>query len=121
MEMDWIYNPIGAYHPKEMASLYAKLVTVPLIHLLRADPFILYNLNLFAANVLTMFFMAWLCLELTGSRSAALIGGIIFAFSANRITHLLTGHFTQSLTFFCPLLVLAILWMWRKPTVVRGL
>jgi len=120
-EMDRIYYPIGADHPKEVASLYPKLVTVPLIHFLRADPFAVYNLNLFAANVLTLFFMTWLCLELTGSRAAALIGGIVFTFSAGRTTQILTGHFTQSLTYFYPLLVLAILWMWRKPSIVRGL
>lgn len=115
-EMDLIYFPIGAFHPKEIASLYAKLVAVPLIHYFRADPFIVYNLHLFAASILTMFFMAWLCFELTGSRAAALIGGIIFTFSANRTSHLLAGHFTQSLTYFYPLLVLAILRMWQNPT-----
>ncbi len=120
-EMDRIYYPIGAYHPKAIAAIWAKVVNVPLIHFLQADPFFMYNLNLFVANILTLFFMTWLCLELTGSRGAALIGGIIFTFSASRINQVLTGHLTQSMTYFYPLLVLAIVRLWRDPRLLRGL
>jgi hypothetical protein len=119
-EMDWIYYPVGAYHPKELASLYPKLITVSLMRSTGAGPLIAYNLNLFLATVLTVVFMAWLCLELTGSRIAGLLGGMIFAFSANRTMHLLTGHFSQSLTYLYPILLLAALWMWRRPTPARG-
>lgn len=120
-EMDRIYYPIGAYHPKAIAAIWAKVVNVPVLHYLQADPFFMYNLNLFAANVLTLFFMTWLCFELTDSRGAALIGGIIFTFSASRINQVLTGHLTQSMTYFYPLLVLAILRLWREPRLLRGL
>jgi hypothetical protein len=118
--IDWIYYPDGAYHPTELTSLYPKLATLPFTYLLKVDPFVAYNLNLLSATVLTMFFMAWLCLVLTGSRSAALVGGIIFAFCASRTTHILYGHFTQALTYFYPLLVLALWRLWQKPTLARG-
>ncbi|MCP5101540.1 MAG: hypothetical protein GY943_38840, partial [Chloroflexi bacterium] len=117
-EISYIYYPNLIYHPNVVAAPWAKLVAYPFLQFL--DPIPLYNLHLFLAFVLIWVLMALLCLELTQNPVAALIGGAIFTFAANRTMHAIAGHFTQSLIYTYPMLVLALWIAWKRPSIGKG-
>ena len=65
--------------------------------------------------------MSLLCLELTGSRKAALIGGAIFTYFANRTMHVFYGHWTIALLYPVPLLILTFWRLMKRPSIWRAL
>jgi hypothetical protein len=68
------------------------------------SPLVVYNLTLFAAFVASAVAAFLLVRELTGSTPAALVGGVIFAFSAHRLDHF--DHLELQFAFWIPLAVL---------------
>jgi hypothetical protein len=116
--VNFISYPIPFHHPIFVAASYARLVTLPLVHW--GGPVVAYNAHLFVSFVSTWVLMALLCVELTGNRAAAVVGGAIFAFCPNRIVHALHGHFTQTLTYFWPLMVLCLWRLLKRPGIGRG-
>ena len=116
--MDRIYYPVTFYHPILTATPYARLLALPGVHW--GSPVAAYNVHLFGSYVLTWVLMALLCLELTGSRAAGVVGGAIFTFCANRTMHALNGHFTQVLTYSYPLLALCLWRVLKHPSIRRG-
>ncbi len=119
-QLEAIFYPITYDHPLLTAMPWSRLLGVPAVHF-GASILAVYNAHLFLAYILTWLFMGLLLLELTNDRLAALVGGCIFAFSANRTMHVLSGHYTQQITYFYPLLVWALWLVWKRPSTKRGL
>lgn len=86
------------------AMLLPALVVAPL-HWLGISPVAVYNLTLLAAFVLSGLAAYYLVRHLTGSGPAALLGGVIFAFSPHRMEHF--DHLELQFAFWIPLAVLA--------------
>lgn len=116
--VNFISYPTPFHHPIFVAASYARLVTLPLVHW--GGPVVAYNAHLFVSFVSTWVLMALLCVELTGNRAAAVVGGAIFTFCPSRIVHALHGHFTQTLTYFWPLMVLCLWRLLKRPGIGRG-
>lgn len=72
-----------------------------------------YNVVFLASFVLSAFFTYLLCLDLTGRRDAALIGGLIFGFSPYRIAHL--SHLQVLCSFWMPVALLGLHRYVREP------
>jgi hypothetical protein len=117
--VDAIYYPATVHHPIQMAMPWSRLVGIIGVRL--ADPIITYNTHLFLSYLLTWLFMSLFCLKLTGNKIAAVLGGAIFTFCANRTANVLWGHFGYVLTYPLPLLALTFWNLMERPTIGRGL
>jgi hypothetical protein len=80
-------------------------ITSPVIWL-TGDPQVAYNLALLLSFPLSAFAAYVLCLELTGRRDAALVGGLAFGFAPYRIAQL--PHLQVLAAFWMPLGLLAL-------------
>ena len=87
------------------AMLFPGIVLAPLFWM-GAKPAFIYNLALFAAFTLSGLAAFSLARVLTNNVAAALIAGVIYAFSPYRFTHYM--HLELQLVFWIPLLLLAI-------------
>jgi len=114
-----IYYPTLVYHPLVTAASWSKIVALPFMFI--SSPITIYNSHLFISYILTWVFTSLLCLELTNNKIAALIGGAIFTFSVNHTAHAFYGHFTQTLTYSYPLLVLAFWRLMKNPIIKNGI
>ncbi len=117
-QMDRIYHPVQFFHPILVATPWVRLLALPGIHW--GGTVATYNVQLFVSYVLTWLMMTLLCVDLTGDQTAAVIGGAVFTFCANRTLHALNGHFTQIMTYPCPILVLCLRRTLKHPTDGRG-
>jgi hypothetical protein len=117
--VDAIYYPAVVHHPIQMAMPWSRLVGIIGVRL--ADPIIAYNAHLFLSYLLTWLFMSLFCLKLTGNRIAAVLGGAIFTFCANRTANVFWGHFGYVLAYPLPLLALTFWNLMERPTIGRGL
>lgn len=97
------------FHPNRDTLAYSDAMLLPAIVLapfnwMGISPLVVYNLTLFAAFVASAVAAFLLVRELTGSTPAALVGGVIFAFSAHRFDHF--DHLELQFAFWIPLAVL---------------
>ena len=97
------------FHPSRDTLAYSDAMLLPAIVLapfnwMGISPLVVYNLTLFAAFVASAVAAFLLVRELTGSTPAALVGGLIFAFSAHRLDHF--DHLELQFAFWIPLAVL---------------
>ena len=97
------------FHPNRDTLAYSDAMLLPAIvvapfNWMGISPLVVYNLTLFAAFVASAVAAFLLVRELTGSTPAALVGGVIFAFSAHRLEHF--DHLELQFAFWIPLAVL---------------
>jgi len=97
------------FHPSRDTLAYSDAMLLPGLVLapfnwMGISPLVVYNLTLFAAFVASAVAAFLLVRELTGSTPAALVGGVIFAFSAHRLDHF--DHLELQFAFWIPLAVL---------------
>jgi len=105
-EADYLYYPDGTYHPMLWVTPYPQVVALPLQLLF--GQVAAYNLHLLLSFVLTGLTTYLLCYYLTRNRSASFIGGLVFAFFPNRLSHA-TAHLAQVVTYFFPLYALYLI------------
>jgi hypothetical protein len=101
-----LYYPDGTYHPMLWVTPYPQVVALPLQLLF--GQVVAYNLNLLLSFVLTGLTTYLLCAYLTRNRWASFIGGLVFAFFPNRLSHA-TAHLAQVVTYFFPLYALYLI------------
>ncbi len=105
-QASYLYYPDGTYHPMLWVTPYPQVIALPLQLLF--GQVAAYNLHLFLSFVLTGLTAYLLCTYLTKSRSASFVGGLIFAFFSNRLSHA-TAHLAQVVTYFFPLYALYLI------------
>jgi hypothetical protein len=105
-EASYLYYPDGTYHPMLWVTPYPQVVALPLQLLF--GQVVAYNLHLLLTFVLTGLTTYLLCTYLTRNRLASFIGGLIFAFFPNRLSHA-TAHLAQVVTYFFPLYALYLI------------
>ena len=108
------------FHPSRDTLAYSDAMLLPAIVLapfnwMGISPLVIYNLTLLASFVASAVAAFLLVRELTGSTPAALVGGVIFAFSAHRFDHF--DHLELQFAFWIPL---AVLYWHRAVTRDRG-
>jgi hypothetical protein len=118
-QVNYVSYPTPFYQPLFVAASYARLVTLPVVHW--GSPVMAYNIHLFVSYVLTWVLTSLLCLELTDSQAAAVVGGAIFTFCLPRTLHAVSGHYTLILTYPYPLLALCLWRVLKRPSIGRGL
>jgi hypothetical protein len=101
-----LYYPDGTYNPMLWVTPYPQVAALPLQLLF--GQVVAYNLHLLLSFVLTGLTTYLLCLYLTRNRWASFIGGLIFAFFPNRLSHA-TAHLAQVVTYFFPLYALYLI------------
>lgn len=112
------------YYPSQSALAFSEnLVGVVLwvlpFHLAGVPPIAVYNIALllgFAFSAYGMFVLARL---ITGSTPGALVAGILFAFVPHKFDHL--SHMQLQWAGWMPLLLAAVIWYWRAPSMRRAL
>ena len=102
-EASYLYYPDGTYHPMLWVTPYPQVVALPLQLLF--GQVVAYNLHLLLSFVLTGLTTYLLCTYLTRNKAASFIGGLVFAFFPNRLSHA-TAHLAQVVTYFFPLYAL---------------
>jgi hypothetical protein len=105
-QASYLYYPDGTYHPMLWVTPYPQVVALPLQLLF--GQVVAYNLHLLLSFVLTGLTTYLLCYYLTRNRSASFIGGLVFAFFPNRLSHA-TAHLAQVVTYFFPLYALYLI------------
>ena len=105
----WHLFDSNIFHPNRDTLAYSDAMLLPGLVLapfnwMGISPLVVYNLTLFAAFVASAVAAFLLVRELTGSTPAALVGGVIFAFSAHRLDHF--DHLELQFAFWIPLAVL---------------
>ena len=115
---NWLYYPRGV-------SLYF-FASNPL-HAFLSIPFQLlfgliaaYNLMALLAFALSGYTMYLLAHEMTGSRRAAFVAGVLFAFAPTQVFHLEVGQPNLNAVEFLPLFVLCV-WRWLRGGGLRWL
>jgi hypothetical protein len=105
-QASYLYYPDGTYHPMLWVTPYPQVVALPLQLLF--GQVVAHNLHLLLSFVLTGLTTYLLCYYLTRNRSASFIGGLVFAFFPNRLSHA-TAHLAQVVTYFFPLYALYLI------------
>ena len=113
-----LYHPWGTYHPLLAVTPLIQIAELPLALLFK--PQVAYNLFFLSTFVLTAMTTYWLCYEITGERTAALVGGLIFGFAPTRSIHGF-GHLAQITTYWFPVYALAVVRYMRRPHWKTGL
>jgi hypothetical protein len=113
-----IQYPTGLDFP--LLPLMAQSFVLPLPITLLAGPVAGYNLIFLLSFVFSGLAGFALCAEVTGSRRAGFIGGLIWAFFPNKLGHAVTGHLFQLVIFAFPLAALAWWRLLRAPTYRRA-
>lgn len=111
-QVDWLYYPDGVYHPMLWVTPYPAVAGLPLT--LLSGPVLAYNVHFLLTFVLSGVTTYLLVLYLTRNRSAALLGGFMFAFFPNRMAQS-TAHFAQTVTYLFPLCALYLVRLRRDP------
>lgn len=99
------------WSPSGFSTLW--MTTIPLPSLvaapvtLTAGPLAAYNVLMLAAPALAGVAAFWLCVEVTGSVSASVVGGVSFGLSPYLLGHLMSEHLNLVLVFPLPLLARA--------------
>jgi hypothetical protein len=98
------------FYPHRDTLAYSDAMILPGVALapfnwLGVDPILLYNLTLIATFAASGICAYLLVRELTGSTSAGVLGGILFAFSSHRAEHF--NHLELQFAFWIPLAALA--------------
>ena len=105
-QVGYLYYPDGTYNPMLWVTPYPQVAALPLQLLF--GQVAAYNLHLLLSFVLTGLTTYLLCFYLTRNRWASFIGGLIFAFFPNRLSHA-TAHLAQVVTYFFPLYALYLI------------
>jgi len=108
-----LYAPYGAPLYLHTLNLFNGLVGIPLQLLFGLIP--AYNLIVFLSLTLAGYFAYLLVAEISGSRQAGFIGGIIYAFGSYHMTHML-GHMNLLASEWLPAYILCLV----RATGARG-
>jgi len=100
-----LYAPYGAPLYLHTLNLFNGLLSIPLQLLFGLIP--AYNLLVFLSLTLAGYFAYLLVAEISGSRRAGFIGGIIYAFGSYHMTHLL-GHMNLLASEWLPACILCL-------------
>jgi len=100
-----LYAPYGAPLYLHTLNLFNGLVSIPLQLLFGLIP--AYNLIVFLSLTLAGYFAYLLVTEISGSRRAGFIGGIIYAFGSYHMTHML-GHMNLLASEWLPAYILCL-------------
>ncbi len=107
-------HPSGVVSPLNLTHTPALFLPALLGRLI--TPVSAYNIAMLLAPALNALGMYWLASELTGSRRAALFGGLLFGFSPHLLGHLQAGHLSQITMLGFPLFALFLRRLLREPT-----
>ena len=118
-DLTFLFHPLSVQHPLLTAMAWVRFVPMWGIHF-GSSLAATYNTHIFLSYVLTWLFSSLLILELTEHKATAVVAGAIFAFFPNRTMHIFEGHYTLQITYLHPLLVLALLRVWKRPSWQRG-
>ncbi|MGC8786316.1 MAG: hypothetical protein ACP5Q1_02695 [Anaerolineae bacterium] len=99
-----MFYPFGYHITLSETTLSNTILALPLTLLF--GEVVAYNLILLVSFVLSGFAMYLFVLQLTGNRISGLLGGVLFAFSPYRMSHLGAGHLPLMGTQWLPLLFL---------------
>ncbi len=113
-----LFHPSGLSFPMLRTQVGAHLLALPVAAL--ASPAVAFNLVMIASLVLSGMTAYWLGVALTGSRLAAALCGLVWAFFPNKMGHALAGHLYQVAVFWLPLYGLSLWRMLARPSVRRG-
>jgi len=100
-----LYAPYGAPLYLHTLNLFNGLVSIPLQLLFGLIP--AYNLIVFLSLTLAGYFAYLLVTEISGSRRAGFIGGIIYAFGSYHMTHMF-GHMNLLASEWLPAYILCL-------------
>ena len=117
-QVGWLYYPDGAANQMLWVTPYPQIAGLPLSLLF--GPVTAYNMHLLASFVLSALSSYLLVLYLTRNRTAALIGGLVYAIFPNRMAQS-TAHFAQVIAYFFPLCLLYLIKLKRQPNLRHGL
>lgn len=106
--------PLDVYNPIMLVEPLTTWIGVPLVAI--GGSILAYNILFLLTFVLTGLTTYLLCYELTGSRWASFIGGLVFAFCPNRVLHAISGHLELSTTYWFPLYALFLIKLFKRPT-----
>ena len=112
MEVGWLYYPDGVIHQMLWVTPYPHIAGLPLALLFGSIP--AYNIHLMLSFVLSALTAYLLVLYLTRNRTAALLGGLVFAIFPNRMAQS-AAHFAQVVTYLFPLCALYLIKLKRRP------
>ena len=116
--LSYFYHPWGIYHPLLSMTPMIQITAIPLGLLF--NPLITYNLVFLSSYVLTAFTTYLLCYQITKSRWAAFVGGLIYGFAPTRMIHGF-GHLGQITVYWFPLYALFALRLIERPNWKNGL
>ncbi len=111
--LGYLFYPTGGYHPVLDASAYVGSVSLPLLLVL--DPTTVFNIQTLISFTLAGLAAYWLCLELTGDRRAAFLGGLIFAFFPSKSGHAVGCHLDLITVYWFPLCALFAIKLYKRP------
>jgi len=111
-------HPSGVVSPLNLTHTPALFLPALLGRLI--TPVSAYNIAMLLAPALNALGMYWLASELTGSRRAALFGGLLFGFSPHLLGHLQAGHLSQITMLGFPLFALFLRRLLREPNPGRA-
>jgi hypothetical protein len=117
-DLHLLNHPAGLQHPYQWSLVYLSLIAVPLESVF--SPVVTFNLMVLASFVLSGLAAYHLCLALTESHWAAVVGGAIFAFAPNRLGHAMAGWLPQMTVYLYPWYALLLLRLLRRPTLRRA-
>jgi len=112
-------HPAGQDFPLYPLMAQTFILTLPLAAL--TTPVLAYNILFLASFVLCGLAGYALCLETSGNRHAAFVGGLIWAFFPSRMAHALAGQLFLILLFTVPLAALALIRVLKAPSLRAGL
>ncbi len=110
----WIQYPGGGYYPMLNTFAAVYLPGVPLLFML--SPVTVYNLLILMTLFLSGVFGYALCMHLTYNRWASVLGGIVYAFFPNHMSHAYSGHLELSSIYLFPLYFLLMIKTFHQPT-----
>lgn len=114
MNITILNHPDGLYFPLLPAMSQPFLLSLPLAALV--SPVFAFNVTYLLSFPLCGLAGYWLCAELSGSRRAGFVGGLIWAFFPSKSGHALAGHLFQMIVFTLPLAALFLIRLLRRPS-----
>lgn len=105
--------PAGAHVPLNLT--HSPTLLIPAIAARLTSPVIAYNLTILMLPTLNAISMYFLALEMTKRRSASIVAGLLFGYSAYLFGHLQAGHLSQVSMIGLPLFVLAFIRLTNRP------
>jgi hypothetical protein len=110
--------PDGYFYPIRWATLTLYVTALPLALLF--SPVVAYNLVFYLSFALTGLTTYLFCCDLTHSRPASLLGGLVFMLFPARAGHAIAGHLDVMSTYWIPAYALLLRRAMLRPTLRNG-